>query len=94
MPRGRTGCSSSASNTTGVDLDGKARELAYEDDFRHYDYVADDDLSLLYAGAESFVLPYSYEALSLTALEAQATGCPLLTVDTPGLREQRAGARC
>ena len=78
-------------NTTGVDLDGRARELGVDSDFRHIEYVSDDDLSLLYAGAEAFVLPYSYEALSLTALEAQAAGCPVLTVDTPGLREQTGG---
>jgi glycosyltransferase involved in cell wall biosynthesis len=78
-------------NTTGVDLEGMGRELGIEGDFRYLEYVSDDDLSLLYAGAEAFVLPYSYEALSLTALEAQAAGCPVLTVDTPGLREQTGG---
>jgi alpha-1,3-rhamnosyl/mannosyltransferase len=78
-------------NTTGVDLDGIARREGIESDFRYVEYVSDEDLSLLYSGAEAFVLPYTYEALSLTALEAQAAGCPVLTVDTPGLREQTGG---
>jgi glycosyltransferase involved in cell wall biosynthesis len=78
-------------NTTGVDLGGIARREGIENDFRYVEYVSDEDLSLLYSGAEAFVLPYTYEALSLTALEAQAAGCPVLTVDTPGLREQTGG---
>jgi glycosyltransferase involved in cell wall biosynthesis len=36
-------------------------------------------------------MPYSYEAVSLAALEAQATGTPLIAVDTPGLRETTNG---
>jgi glycosyltransferase involved in cell wall biosynthesis len=78
-------------NTTGMDLAGLATELGIGRSFRHVPYVPDDDLALLYAGAEAFVLPYTYEALSLTALEAQAAGCPVITVDTPGLREQTGG---
>jgi len=78
-------------NTTGTDVEGMARRLCVANDFRYVEYVPDEDLSLLYGGAEAFVLPYSYEALSLTALEAQAAGCPVLTVDAPGLREQTGG---
>jgi glycosyltransferase involved in cell wall biosynthesis len=78
-------------NTTGVDLEGMARQLGVENDFRYTEYVSDSDLSVLYGAAQAFVLPYAYEALSLTALEAQAAGCPVLTVDTPGLREQTGG---
>src|SRR5262249_49735528 len=32
-------------------------------------------------------LPCSYEAVSLTVFEAQAAGTPVITSDTPGLRE-------
>lgn len=78
-------------NTTGVDLEGMAQRLGVEDDVRYVEYVPDDDLSLLYSGSEAFVLPYTYEALSLTALEAQAAGTPVVTVDVPGLREQTGG---
>ncbi len=78
-------------NTTGVDLGSVARERQVEQDFHYVEYISDEDLSLLYSGAEAFVLPYSYEAVSLTALEAQAAGCPVITVDTDGLREQTGG---
>lgn len=78
-------------NTTGVDLEGMAQRLGVANDVRYVDYVPDDDLRLLYSGAEGFVLPYTYEALSLTALEAQAAGTPVITVDVPGLREQTGG---
>jgi glycosyltransferase involved in cell wall biosynthesis len=78
-------------DTTGMDLARLAGELGIAHDFRHVEFVPDDDLALLYGGAEAFVLPYAYEALSLTALEAQAAGCPVITVDTPGLREQTGG---
>jgi alpha-1,3-rhamnosyl/mannosyltransferase len=78
-------------NTTGLDVAGLARTLGVESDVRYVPHVPDDDLALLYAGAEMFVLPYSYEALSLTALEAQAAGCAVITLDSPGLREQTDG---
>jgi len=39
------------------------------------------------------VLPYTYEAgFSLTALEAQVAGTPVVTVDAPGLRESTGSA--
>jgi glycosyltransferase involved in cell wall biosynthesis len=78
-------------NTTGVDLEERARRQGIEQDFRYVEYVSDEHLSFLYSGADAFVLPYAYEALSLTAIEAQAAGCPVLTVDAPGLREQTGG---
>jgi alpha-1,3-rhamnosyl/mannosyltransferase len=78
-------------NTTGVDLRERARKAGIAEDFRYVEYVPDEDLSFLYSGADAFVLPYAYEALSLTAIEAQAAGCPVLTVDAPGLREQTGG---
>jgi glycosyltransferase involved in cell wall biosynthesis len=74
-------------NTTNLKLSELAAELGITADFKHFNYVPDEDLNLLYNGAEAFVMPYSYEAVSLAALEAQATGTPLIAVDTPGLRE-------
>lgn len=74
-------------NETDLDVASLASTLGIVEDFRHYERVSDDDLNKLYNAAESFVLPYTYEALSLTAQEAQATGTPVLTVDAPGLRE-------
>jgi glycosyltransferase involved in cell wall biosynthesis len=80
-------------NTTHLRLEELAGALGIADRFRHYEYVADDDLNLLYNAAESFVLPYTYEAgFSLTALEAQVAGTPVVTVDAPGLRESTGAA--
>jgi len=80
-------------NTTGIDLEGAAMAAGIADDVKHYPFVADGDLSLLYAGAEALVLPYSYEsAMSLTLLEAQAAGIPVITADTVGLRQAAGDA--
>ncbi len=78
-------------NTTGLELAPLAERLGISGDFSHCPYVSDEDLNLLYNGATAFVMPYTYEAVSLTALEAQATGTPVVTVDTPGLRETTNG---
>jgi glycosyltransferase involved in cell wall biosynthesis len=75
-------------NTLNIDLGGLAESLGVGNDVIHHAYVADCDLAPLYSGAAAFVLPYSYEsAASLTLLEAQAAGAPVITTDTPGLRE-------
>jgi len=78
-------------NTVHLDLPALSRELLLGEDFAHREYVSDEDLHLLYNAAEAFVLPYSYEALSLTTMEAQANGLPVITVDAPGLREVTGG---
>jgi glycosyltransferase involved in cell wall biosynthesis len=76
---------------TGFPIHEHARQLGIAGDFAHAEYVSDGDLALLYNAASVFVLPYSYEALSLTAMEAQAAGLPVITMDTPGLREVTGG---
>jgi glycosyltransferase involved in cell wall biosynthesis len=74
--------------TLDLDLMKDAKRLGIDADFIHREYVPRQDLADLYATADAFVLPYTYESLSLTALEAQAAGAPVITTDTPGLREQ------
>ena len=74
-------------NTTGIDLSALAEEAGVADDVKYYPFVADVDLALLYGGAEAFVLPYSYESVALTLFEAQASGIPVITADTIGLRQ-------
>jgi len=46
-----------------------------------------EDLVDLYQGADFFVLPSLSEALSLTLLEAMASGIPVVASDLPGLRD-------
>jgi len=75
-------------NTTGLALASYAQELGITREMIHLEFVSDDDLVLLYNAAEAFILPYTYESgASLTALEAQATGLPVIIMDVPGMRE-------
>jgi len=78
-------------NTTGFPLQEHARKLGIASRFVHAGYVPNEDLLLLYNAADCFVLPYSYEALSLTTMESQAVGVPVITTDVPGLRETTGG---
>ena len=78
-------------NTTGFDVAALAQRLGIGSDVVHVPFVPDEDLNLLYNAATAFVLPFTYEAVSLTLIEAQATGCPVVTVDAAGLREVTGG---
>jgi glycosyltransferase involved in cell wall biosynthesis len=54
----------------------------------HYiPYVEQSRLALLYAGADLFVLPSTYEGISLTIFEAMASGAPVLAVQHKALEE-------
>jgi glycosyltransferase involved in cell wall biosynthesis len=79
-------------NTAGVDLPGLVSTLGLEGQVVHREYISDEELNLLYNGAEALVIPSVFETLSLPAIEAQATGAPVITIDTPGLRETTGGA--
>lgn len=81
-------------NSRGLDLEGLTTTLGVSDQVLHHNYIPDEDLSLLYNAAESFVMPFGYEAASLTILEAQASGTPLICTDTPGSREVTGGTAC
>lgn len=50
-------------------------------------YVSDLDLPKLYAGADAFVFPSIYEGFGMPVLEARACGTPIVTTDSPELRE-------
>src|SRR4029453_5106585 len=51
------------------------------------DYVPDDLLPGLYAGAASAIYPSWYEGFGLPVLEALAAGVPVVAGDVPALRE-------
>lgn len=50
-------------------------------------YVPDEDLPLLYGGADAFCYPSRYEGFGLPPLEAMACGCPVLCTRASSLPE-------
>ena len=50
-------------------------------------WVAETDLDALYRGADVFAYPSSFEGFGLPVLEAMARGVPVVTAETPALRE-------
>lgn len=79
-------------NTTNLNVPQLASELNISHEVVHREYVSDEDLNALYNAAEAFVMPSAFEAVSLPVMEAQATGTPVITIDTPGMRETTGGA--
>jgi glycosyltransferase involved in cell wall biosynthesis len=51
------------------------------------DYVKDEDLPLLYSGAELFVFPSLFEGFGIPPLEAMACGCPVIASNVCSLPE-------
>ncbi len=51
------------------------------------DYVAEEMLPGLYAGAAAMIYPSWYEGFGLPVLEALAAGVPVVAADVPALRE-------
>ena len=75
------------SEEPGVDIGGLAQSLGVGGECVQPGFVPDEDLVLLYNAATAFVLPYTYQTVSLPPLEAMACGTPVVTVGTPALRE-------
>ena len=81
-------------NTGGLDVAGLAERLRVGDAVVYREYVDEHDLVALYNAAEVLVLPSTFDAMSLPVMEAQAVGTPVITIDTPGMRETTGGAGC
>ena len=50
-------------------------------------YVPDGDLAPLYSGSTAFLFPSIYEGFGMPVLEARKCKVPVITSDTPELRE-------
>lgn len=50
-------------------------------------YISDEDLPIVYSGAEAFVFPTLYEGFGLPALESMACGTPVITSRTSSIPE-------
>jgi len=69
-----------------------SRQLGVDSLVRHLGYVADGDMSALYAEAAGLVMPTFFGPTNIPVLEAWSLGCPVLTSDIRGIREQTGDA--
>jgi glycosyltransferase involved in cell wall biosynthesis len=65
-----------------------AHEWGVAEQIRYLGYVPDEDMSAMYAGAAALVMPTFFGPTNIPVLEAWAFGCPVLTSDIRGIREQ------
>jgi len=64
------------------------RRLGLEERVLSLGYVPDGDMSALYAGAVALIMPTFFGPTNIPVLEAWSFGCPVLTSDIRGIREQ------
>jgi glycosyltransferase involved in cell wall biosynthesis len=65
-----------------------SRQLGVEDQMCYLGYVPDDDMASLYAGAAALIMPTFFGPTNIPVLEGWAFGCPVITSDIRGIREQ------
>jgi glycosyltransferase involved in cell wall biosynthesis len=58
-----------------------------EGDVRFIGYIPDEDMPLLYGGAQVFLFPSLYEGFGLPPVEAMACGAPVIASDAPCMPE-------
>ena len=63
-------------------------QLGLEKEIHYLGYVPDEDMSGIYAEAAALVMPTFFGPTNIPILEAWAFGCPVLTSDIRGIREQ------
>lgn len=69
------------------DLVELARQFGVEDRVRFTGFVSEEQLASLYANASLLLFPSLYEGFGLPAVEAMATGCPVIASRTTALGE-------
>ncbi len=73
---------------TFTDVMAAARELGVEDLVLYLGYVEDAAMSVLYAEADALVMPTFFGPTNIPVVEAFKFGCPVVTSDIRGIREQ------
>jgi len=68
------------------------RQLKLQDHVINLGYIDDEDLPYLYNCAKCLVFPSLYEGFGIPILEAQASGCPVITSKTGCTPEVSGGA--
>ena len=63
-------------------------ELGIGGDVAYLGYVPDEDMAPLYRGAVALVFPTFFGPTNIPVVEAWKLGCPVLTSDIRGIREQ------
>lgn len=63
-------------------------QFGLEKEVHYLGFVPDEDMSGIYAGAVALVMPTFFGPTNIPILEAWAFGCPVLTSDIRGIREQ------
>lgn len=69
-----------------------ARKLSLSHQIRYLGYASDDDMSALYAEAVGLLMPTFFGPTNIPVLEAWRFGCPVITSDIRGIREQAGDA--
>jgi glycosyltransferase involved in cell wall biosynthesis len=67
---------------------GEADRLRLTQQIRYLGYVPNDSMSALYAEAVGLVMPTFFGPTNIPIVEAWLLGCPVLTSDIRGIREQ------
>jgi glycosyltransferase involved in cell wall biosynthesis len=79
-------------NRTFREVRALAARLGVDERLVVLDYVPDEDMSGLYLGAAALVMPTFCGPSNIPVLEAWVTGCPVVTSDIRGVREQAGNA--
>jgi glycosyltransferase involved in cell wall biosynthesis len=69
-----------------------SRQLGVEKQILYLGYVTDEDISSIYAQAAGLIMPTFFGPTNIPILEAWAFGCPVLTSNIRGVREQAGDA--
>lgn len=66
----------------------RVKELGLQDSVHVLGYIPDADIPPLYAEADALVMPTYFGPTNIPVLEAWQYGCPVITSDLRGIREQ------